>query len=891
MRILIPIIFLFLYHQNFGQTLLERKFNFQANNLSIEDALLQMSEKANCNIAFNSNYFSKNQRVNIPPQYQTLQYFLTICLRHTDYTFYQEKNSIYLKALPTPFFTISGFVEDSLSGERLVAATIYDKQTGKGTITNEYGFYSFSIPRGDATLSFSYLGFQSKDYQLSIRKDLELTIGLNASITLEEIIVSDSKMQAASNIGESKAPSLSQLTQFPSLGGEPEVFRYFQTLPGVQNGSDGFGGMQVRGGEDSQNLVYLDGVPVYNPSHSLGLFSIFNTQTIKSATLHKGSFPARYSGRLSSVVDIRTKEGSLKKYHGGLSMGLLATSLFVEGPIIKDQTGFLVSVRRTHIDPLINGIAARRRATSVEGSTRYYFYDTNIKLHHRLSDKDRIYLSFYKGGDAISNKSEIENEDCETEDCELESEESEQTNYLNYNWGNTILALRWNHIWHNQLFSNMTFTYSEFDFTNRLGSSIYFPSSSLGEDSPDDFSAVTSYRFRSNIKDIGWKTDIDFIPNNKHILKIGVGILVRNFKPTVISNEFEQESIFDFENEELEEDTTLLNTNFLATELNAYLEDQWQISPKWSTHYGVHATAFITPNKVYPSLQPRLALQYQATQKLKFQWSINHMQQFLHVLQSSTSFIPNDLWVPSTDRVEPAFSWQTDLGWKWQLSKDITWSVEGYYKKLNNLIVYQDETDFLLEEPTEVTFDWESAVAVGKGWTYGIETSIAKNLGKTTGWIHYNLAWSERQFPTINNGLKFPFRYNRRHHIKVGIHQTISSKFNVQAIWQYGSGQWTNLPSLENSFPENLSDAFQSISSQSSQPTNAFQMRPLHRLDVTVNFNWSNKQWRHQLSFGVYNAYARKNPIFVYTTPQDPSDIQEVGLGWIIPSFRYGLQF
>jgi len=891
MRILTLLTVLFFYQNSFSQTLLESRFNFQANDLSIEDALLQLSEKANCNISFNSNYFKDHQRVTISSDYQTLQYFLKICLKNTAYTFQQEGNSIYLVGVAPPIYTISGFVEDSLSGERLVSATIYDKQSGKGTITNEYGFYSLSIPKGASTLSFSYLGFQSRDYQILIKKDLELTIGLNASITLAEVVVSDSKMQVASNVGENKAPSLQQLTQFPSLGGESDILKYFQNLPGVQSGSDGFGGMQIRGGETNQNLVFLDGVPIYNPTHSLGLFSIFNSQTIKSATLYKGSFPARYSGRLSSVMDIRTREGSLKNYHGGINVGLLATSVFAEGPIRKEKTGYLLSLRRTHIGQLVNQFLSSERGKDIEGETFYHFYDATLKLHHHLSAKDRLYLSFYKGRDVITDRSEFREEEEDCKKCEFEEQLIEEVSFVDFDWGNTILALRWNHIWHNQLFSNTSFTYSEFGFSNQFGATEYFTIADSKLESEESLFSVLLYQFKSNIKDIGVKTDIDYVPNSKHSLKLGAGLLVRNFKPTVLSNQFEQEVEYDFETEELKEDSTLLNTNFFATELNAYLEDNWIINEKWAAHYGIHATAFIAPNKIYPSLQPRLAIQYQATSRFKVQWSINQMQQFLHVLQSSSTGIPNDLWVPSTSKVKPEFSWQTDLGWKWQLSKDFTWSVEAYYKQLHRIIVYRADTDFLLDEPDEIAFDWESEVSVGKGWAYGLESSLIKNVGKTTGWLHYSLAWSNRQFAAINNGQKFPSRFNRRHTLNIGVNQTLTPIINIQANWRYGSGQWTSLPTLENSFPEDISKVFQSASNEPTTAINTFQMKPLHRLDVTINFNWTKAKWKHQLSLGAYNAYARKNPIMVYTTPQKPSRIQEVGLGWVIPSFRYGLRF
>jgi len=891
-----------------SQSLADKKINFKAKDLFIGDALLQLSETANCGISFNSKIFKETQRVNLDVNNKAVSYILRKCLDNTGFTFKIEKNSIRLIQLPPPVYTISGYVEDSLSGERLVAATVYDKQSGKGTISNEYGFYSLSIPKGEATLTYSYLGFRSTSYQLSIRKDLQLTVVLNPSITLGEIVVTDSKQQVNSEFNVEQAPDFTtkKLSKIPTLGGEADILRYFQTSAGVESGADGLGGMTIRGGASNQNLVLLDGVPVYNPTHSLGLFSIFNTQTIKKATLYKGSFPARYSGRLSSIVDIRTREGNAKEFHGGLDVSLLATSLFIEGPIKKDTTAYLLSIRRTHIDPLVNGLIEEERAkNNYSGRSGYYFYDVNLKLNHTFSTKDRLYLSYYQGRDDIKDKSEFRenhfDESCEEDDfCKSATFLATQTNFLNYNWGNTILALRWNHLWNNQLFSNTTLTYSEFGFTSYFGTEDYFEQSRRptfpedDEDDEDDESSyiIDLYKFSSNINDSGLKIDFDYLPNNQHHFRFGTGVLVREFSPSLVSNQIEEDNEFDFEGGQFEEEITLSDPLFYAAELNLYGEDDFQLSKQLKAQIGLHSVLFIAPNKIYPSLQPRLSLQYQVHKKGQLHASFSQMSQFLHVLQSNNTGIPNDLWVPSTKKVRPQTAWQIGIGTQWNLPKAFHWKLEGYYKKLNHLVTYRDDTDFLLEEEDELQFDWEAEIAKGKGWAYGLETSLTRQIGQTTGWLNYSLAWSDRQFNDVNNNQRFPFRYNRRHAIKLGLSHQFSPTFNVFTTWNYGSGQWSTLPTIQVEEDEIRLDVLQPFPIDNNTPINDYRLKDFHRLDVACNFFWPQQNVEHRLTVGLHNVYGRKNTMFAYQVEEDSKvELEEIGLGVILPSFKYSLNF
>lgn len=879
-----------------SQNLLDTKLDINIEQLSIEDALLYLSEKANCSISFNSNYFSKDQKISLHLTNTSLKIILTKCLHNSGYTFKVIDHAISLIALPPPIYTISGYVEDSLSGERLIAATVVDISTGRGTSTNEYGFYSLSIPKGKAQLNYSYLGFKSKEYDIVIGKDLHLSIGLNASITLGAVIVTDSKMLPQSAMGTATAPNFKskEINKVPTIAGEIDILRYFQTLAGVQSGADGLGGMHVRGGNTDQNLILLDGVPVYNPTHSFGLFSIFNTHTIKSAQLYKGALPAQYGGRLSSVIDIRTREGDNKAFHGGLNMSLLTTSLFVEGPIIKNKTSFLFSTRRTHLDPLIKTII-NSDPTSKGG---YYFFDTNFKLNHKFSDKDRIYLSFYKGGDKIQYEAEFAITDKNCGVPELCHPISNQVEFLNYNWGNLVVSLRWNHLWNKHFFSNTTLTYSQFKFNNNYGEEEFATflepteeeESEIPEFKEEDlFSKIALYRFSSRIKDTGIKIDFNYLPTHQHHFKFGGGILVRQFKPSVVSDQFEIEN-FQFDEKNFESINLLLDPTFFATELNIYGEDEYKINSQLIAKIGVHSALFIAPNKIYPSIQPRLSFKYQLNDRLQLTSSLGKMNQFLHVLRSTSTGIPNNLWVPSTKQVRPQSAWQIDMGVHYQLPKHFNWSLEGYYKYMNHLIAYREDADFLSEQENQ-QFDWENEIAIGKGWSYGLETSLTKTKGKTTGWLNYNLAWSNRQYKEINQNQRFPSRYNRRHELKIGMSQQFTRVFNLFATWKYGSGQWTTIQTGLDFETEDAAAILQPFPLDPNTPINNYQLKAFHRLDVNANFNWSKRRIKHQLSLGIYNAYGRSNSIFAAAENGVDTNLEEIGLPIVLPTFRYGIEF
>lgn len=887
-RTLLILTGLFIATLAMGQSELAQRMDFSANNLAVSDALLSLCEKADVSISFQSSLFSANQKVTFQHSNKTLQFLLTACLQNTEIDFKWERNRVVLYQKPPPIYTISGFVEDSLSGERLVAANVYDHISGKGTTTNEYGFYSLSIPRGKAALSFSYLGFNPKIYQINIRKNLHFNIPLQAAITLVEVEVVDKKYQLKEGLTITDAPNYAsgKLAKMPSIGGEPDIIRYFQTLPGVGEGAGSFGGLHVRGGEADQNLVLLDGVPVYNSSHALGLFSIFNESIVKNARLYKGKFPAKYGGRLSSVVDIQTKEGNDKEFKYGGAVSLFATSIFAEGPIKKEKTSFFIAGRRTHLDPIFNLLVEEEPGTGDVDRIGYYFYDINAKLNHTFSERDKIYLSFYKGADNLNSISSFDEDFViDIEGTEEPLTLSTQSDYLNINWGNTILSARWNRVWNNKLFSNLTATFSEFGFQ--------LFTTGLTEFESVDSLNVNQYIFDSNIQDIALKIDFDYIPNTKHHFKFGGGVLQRIFAPTFQFQELPLKDIeFNIEDGYLESDSFLID-DYYATELNFYLEDHIKVTDKLTAQIGFHNAVFTAANAAWMSFQPRLSAQYQIDSSGNVYIAYSRMGQFLHVLSPAGVSMPFDLWVPSTGKVRPQVANQFLMGTEWVLPKKFSVGAEAYFKKLDHLITYRAGVNSILSGTSEV-FDWENEITTGQGWNYGIETSLKRTKGRTNGYINYTWSKANRQFSGLSNDERFPFRFNRTHAVKIGISQEFTAKFNVFATWTYGSGQYTTPRTIEVIGDGTSFDAVDLDLIGSDGPLNTFRLPAYHQLDISFNWHWPKRRADHYFSFGIKNVYNRLNPLFAIRVKDVTNDeIVEQDFPGLpfFPSLRYSIKF
>lgn len=772
-------------------------------------------------------------------------------------------------------YTLSGYMKDASSGEPLLGASIYVNELKQGTATNTFGFYSLTLPEGEYEILFSYVGYVAEKATIKLDQNISLSVSLESNVELDEVVI---EADGTNTIQEKTQMSSVTITMekvktLPALFGERDLIKTLQLLPGVQSGGEGSSGLYVRGGGPDQNLILLDGVPVYNASHLFGFFSVFNADAINQVELIKGGFPARYGGRLSSVLDIRMKEGNMNEFKGEGSVGIISSKLSLEGPIVKDKTSFIVSGRRTYIDllarPLIRATARNQGGSDLIAG--YYFYDFNAKINHKFSDRSRLYLSGYLGDDKFYfNVSEnyLQN-----------GFENTFKSKGDLKWGNSIAALRWNYQFSPKLFSNTTITYSKYKFSTGLSFEETYRDSS-GQDESSRF--VTN--FFSGIDDITAKVDFDFIPSPRHYIRFGLGDIYHRFSPGAQQLEIDAG--------DFNQDSTIQSQVVYAHEAYAYIEDDWQINEKFKANFGLYATAFTPSDTAFFSLQPRLSLRYMVGKKASLKASYAKMVQHLHLLTNPSIGLPTDLWVPATRLVTPEVSHQVAIGYAQTVKDQYEFSLEGYYKTMSGLIEYRDGQSFQGQDQ-----DWEKKVESGTGESYGMEVLLQKSRGKFSGWIGYTLSWSYRQFENINFGERFPYRYDRRHDIGMAFTYKPSDELDIGIVWVYGTGNAYTL-GLERYMAFRPDYSFFGREIEHIESRNNFRAPAYHRLDIGANLHKETKWGVRTWSFGFYNAYSRLNPFYIYWGYEDSFNggdskrvLKQISLFPIIPSISYSFKF
>lgn len=769
-------------------------------------------------------------------------------------------------------FTISGYLSDKTSGEKLIGASIFNPKSLKGTSTNVYGFYSLTLPSDTFTLVYSFVGYTPIKVKIDLKVDQRLDFELSPSIELNTFEVSATKGERIEQRTQMSSVELSmkQVEVLPALLGERDILKILQLMPGIQSGGEGSSGLYVRGGGPDQNLILLDGVPVYNASHLFGFFSVFNSDAIKNVELTKGGFPARYSGRLSSVLDIRMKEGNLKEWHGSASIGLIASKLTVEGPLWKDRTSIIVSGRRTYIDvlaaPFIKMANQNNSGPTFRGG--YYFYDLNAKINHKINDKNRIFLSTYLGKDlAYADFGD---------EYIYEQTKEESYNEARLGWGNKTTALRWNWLISNKLFANTTLTYSKYNFNI----SELFESTIENVDSTTTNSSKFGYD--SGIDDFAGKIDIDYIPNPNHYIKFGISDIYHTFTPGINAFQLTDENAPTI-------DTTFGANQVFAHEFAAYIENDMRIGARLKMNVGINYSGLIGQRKNYFNLQPRIAGRFLLSDDLSIKASYTQMAQYIHLLTNASIGLPTDLWVPSTDSVSPENSEQFALGIAKTFKKKYEVSIEAYYKTMQNLIEYKEGASFF-----SVDKNWDQQIEIGNGNAYGFEFFIQKKEGKTTGWIGYTLSWTNRTFDNLNFGEPYPYRYDRRHDLSIVLTHKVSDNFDFGATWVYGTGNAVTLSTVSY-----IATPYSNYGNSEYLPKvsyfnnrNDFRMPSYHRLDFGANFHKEKKYGKRTFSVGAYNAYSRRNPFFIYfeQTSQE-TKLKQISLFPIIPFVAYNYKF
>ena len=781
--------------------------------------------------------------------------------------------------------TISGYITDKSNGESIVGVNIYCADLNLGVTSNTYGFYSLTLPEGIYDISFTFIGYQKKvknfNLKSSIKHDVEFEL---SSVNIQEVVVTGEK-----NIVETTQTSIievpiEQIRSIPALLGEVDVLKAIQLLPGVQS-SEGSSGFYVRGGGPDQNLILLDGVPVYNASHIGGLFSVFNADAIKNVSLTKGGYPARFGGRLSSVLEINMREGNMKEFKADATLGLVSSKLTIEGPIIKDRTSFIVAARRTYVDLFVKPFMPASTDLTL------YFYDLNTKINHKISKNDRIYLSAYMGNDAFGVG-------YDGSQGGGKGGGSSDNGILNYGlgYGNLTSTLRWNHLFSNKLFSNTTLTYSRYSFNTNFG---------LTSNQTNENTAI-NFDYLAGIEDLGGRINFDYMPNPNHDIKFGTSYTYHHFFPGEINQNISIASADTSQNFSL--DTTLnFSGNTNVHEMFFYVEDNVKITNRLKANIGLHISYYSLANnsstnniglvdkindKNNLSLQPRVSARYLLNENWSLKASYANMQQNIHLLSNSSVGFPSDIWVPAIDSVPSQNSQQ----WAGSVSTLLfqgayELSLEGYYKTMSNLITYKAGYSNL--ESTEA---WENAVETGgEGESYGAELFLQKKKGKTTGWIGYTLSWSNRRFDNINFGEWYSYKYDRRHDFSLVVSHKFNDKWDVGATWVYGTGNAITFPQgvyigMPHTNPWDEQIPVEFVESYGNR--NSTRLPAYHRLDFGINKHKKRKKWDSTLSIGAYNLYNRKNPFFAYLDYEDNQRVaKQVSLFPIIPSISYRIQF
>lgn len=755
-------------------------------------------------------------------------------------------------------YTLSGYIKDKSSGEELIGATIKIKGTITGSVTNLYGFYSLSLPKGNYTIVYSYLGYKIEERNIVLTQHQKIDVELSAeSNVLQEVEVVGEKMdENVKSVAMSTVNvKMETIKKIPALMGEVDIIRSIQLLPGVQNAGEGSTGFFVRGGGVDQNLVLLDEASVFNASHLLGFFSVFNPDAIKDAQLYKGGIPARYGGRLSSVLDIRMREGNSKKLAVSGGVGLISSRLTVEGPIIKDKCSFMLSGRRTYADLFL-----KLSSNQDLRKSQLYFYDFNGKANYILGDKDRLFLSGYFGRDVLSI-----------------------AGAFNMNWGNQTITTRWNHLFSEKLFSNVSLIYSNYSY--QLGI-------------PEGFQA---FEWNSNIINYSIKNDYTYYLNTKNTLKFGFQSTYLNFKPA------------DFK--PLDGNNLTISLKLPekhALEHGIYLSNEQRIGANLTIDYGLRYSIFQNMGtdtvyqfneehdtiaghgymaykkgqifNTYSGLEPRIGINYSLTDKSSLKLSYNRMYQYLHLANNSTSGTPLDVWFPSSPNVRPRRADQIALGYFRNFAQNqFEASVEVYYKEMKNDIDFKDNAQLIFNRLLE------GEIRTGKGTSYGAEFFIRKQQGKLNGWISYTYSRALRQITEINDGKLYPANYDRPHNIAVVMTYDLSKKWNFGATWVYVTGLPLTAPTGKFEYQGMLVPIYSS--------RNSARIPDYHRADISMTYtpNREGKKFKDNWNFSVYNVYYQKNP-FSITFKQDednPSKTKAIKtyLFAIIPTVTYNFNF
>jgi len=753
----------------------------------------------------------------------------------------------------------SGFVVDSVSQEVLIGAYVIDPYSGIGTSTNNFGHFSIKVSNSTKTIQISYIGYATKTVEFTDHESIFTFLMVPDNLLEGVEVKSNYNYRRVSPQTSLERLPASTVRSLPSILGESDVTRTIQLLPGVIMGSETTSGYFVRGGGYEQNLILIDGTPIYNAYHMFGMFSVFNSDAINGMNFYKGGIPAQHGGRLSSVLDLSMREGNANKYSGEVMLGTFSSKFLVEGPIIKGSTSFLLTGRRSIMDispefitNTVIFLSGMEMASSSDVRLDMYsFYDVNAKVNHRFSDKSRLFLTFYNGRDEYNPDKVLLRDHT-------------------FNYGNKTLSVRYNHLFSSKLYGNLIVYRSHFNYSTTKGF--------VERDETGAIVSGSSLQSSSGIEDYACKVDFDY-GLFSHNLKFGAHFVRQDVKPEVHSfNSVPNNPQFSID--------TTFHFNALLNQGTLYLSDMFTPIEGITINAGVRFDAYFVEQKTHTALQPRIALSYQLNDKFTAKGSYTRVSQPLHLLSHSSSGAPSDIWVPSTSRIAPSHSDEMVAGFTYSFNDNLLITVEGFAKRMDNLIMYSEGASYAINRT-----DWQDMVEVGSGKSRGLEVGLRKEQGNTTGWISYTLSKSTRQFDEINLGREFTFTYDRKHTIALALVQKLGKRWSLGANWMFASGHAVTLYNIfyYNSDPLSsaLSSGYYLVSGYES--LNNARMPTFHRLDLCIDYEKPTKLFNYKFSAGAYNAYARRNPYYINQFPM--MGVVKVSLFSVIPYISLSLSF
>jgi outer membrane receptor protein involved in Fe transport len=769
--------------------------------------------------------------------------------------------------------TISGYIRDSISAENLYNATIFESNSKQGTISNAYGFYSLSVPEGEVSLRISFVGYEQQELTLNVQNDSVVNFNLNTKNDLQEVVVKAQSLQQKQTFAGHEQIDMQTVKALPAFAGEQDVLKSLSILPGVQQGHEGSAGLFVRGGSPDQNLILLDGVPIYNATHLFGFVSVFTPEAIQSVDFYKGGFPARYGGRLSSVIDVRMKEGNKNKTQTDITIAPITSKFTHEGPIKKGKSSYLISARRTLLDLFITGIAKINQASDNEVIIPgLNLYDLNAKFNFDLNPKNRLYVSFYGGGDRLSShfKELYSNENASTK----------QDTKVNLKWGNKIGSLRWNSQLSKKLFLNTTLSTGAFKYTIHNK----YQQTTVTEDGKEENWADIRYKTLVNNNKLQFLFDL-YLP--KHKLQFGASGEINHFIPG-------QQEVQRHDVNKLKRGESEVNNNGLAF----FIDDQLIFGERFTIYGGLRLNFFDLGGKWLSYVSPRINTKFAITHNCNLFFSYAEMTQALHLLTNSSMGLPSDIWVPATENIKPETSKQISIGTELRLNNKLNYKFDSYYKTMDGVINYKAGNSFM-----DIYDNWEELVETGKGEAWGFENSLNYNTARLKSWLNYTLSWNQRQFENINNGDAFPFKFDRRHDINIGCIYKLADNIECSAVWVFQSGQAATVPTQDyaaaGEINYTISDFVTSFEIKDAdriqyfEKYNNYRLPAFHHLDVGITFKKQRGSVFSEWNLGVYNVYARQNAYMYYlqTTPSGKTKYKQVCLFPIVPSISYRIKF